>query len=240
VIKALALKLQGLLPKLIDEDQTGFVRSRCIVDNFIYDVDLVQCCKLRKKKTIVLKLDFWKVFDTVSWDFISKIFQIRGFDQRWINLTQCLMSTAKTAILLNGTPGSWIQIKRGLHQGDPLSPLLFLVVVDVLQQIIKHFSREGHLLHPIVDDTLCPIIQYADDILILIQGCPIQARLLKEILDTFSASTGLTINYEKSTFVPLNLDPDERSLISNILGCPIAAFPQTYLSLPLLDSKLPR
>jgi hypothetical protein len=148
VTKVLALRLQGLLPKLIDEDQTGFVRSRCIADNFIYTVDLV-----RKKKTIVLKLDFRKAFDTVSWDFLSKIFQIRGFDQRWINWTQCLMSTAKTAILLNGVPGPWIQIKGGLHQGDPLSPLLFIVVVDVLQQIIKRFSREGHLLHPIVDDT---------------------------------------------------------------------------------------
>jgi hypothetical protein len=78
-----------------------------------------------------------------------------------------------------------------------------------------------------------------DDTLILIQGCPHQGRFLEEILDTFSASTGLAINYEKSTFVPLNLDPDEQSLISNILGCPIVAFPQTYLGLPLSDSKLP-
>jgi hypothetical protein len=114
------------------------------------------------------------------------------------------------------------------------------VVVDVLQQIIKCFSREGHLLHPIVDDTPCPVIQHADNTLIFIQGRPDQARLLKEILDTFSASTGLAINYEKSIFVSLNLDLDEQSLISNILGCPIAVFPQTYLGLPLSDSKLPR
>jgi hypothetical protein len=150
------------------------------------------------------------------------------------------MSTAKTVILLNRVPGPWIQIKRELRKGDPLSPLLFLVVVDALQQIIKRFSREGHLLHPIIDDTPCPIIQYANDTLILIQGCPDQARLLKEILDTFSASIGLAINYDKSTFLPLNLDPDEQSLISNILDCHIAAFPQTYLGLPLSNSKLPR
>jgi hypothetical protein len=72
VTKVLALRLQGLLPKLIDEDQTGFVHSRCIADNFIYAVDLVQCCKLRKKKTIVLKLDFQKAFDTVCWDSFQK------------------------------------------------------------------------------------------------------------------------------------------------------------------------
>jgi hypothetical protein len=73
-------------------------------------------------------------------------------------------------------------------------------VVDVLQQIIKQFSIERHLLHLIVVDSPCPMIQYADDTLILIQGCPNQARLLKEILDAFSVTSDLTINYTKSTF----------------------------------------
>jgi hypothetical protein len=102
------------------------------------------------------------------------------------------------------------------------------------------FSNEGHMLHPIVQDSPCPVIQYANDTLIIIQGCPDQATLLKEILDAFSASTGLTINYHKSTSVPLNLNNEEQTLISSILGCPIAVFPQTYLGLPLSDSKLPR
>jgi hypothetical protein len=102
------------------------------------------------------------------------------------------------------------------------------------------FSSEGHLLHLIVQDSPCPVIQYANDTLIIIQGCPDQATLLKEILDAFSASTGLTINYHKSTSVPLNLNNEEQTLISSILGCPIAVFPQTYLGLPLSDSKLPR
>jgi hypothetical protein len=240
ITKVLAIRLQNHLPRLIYAYQTGFVRSRCIADNFIYALDLVQCCKIRKKKALVLKLDFRKAFDTISWDFLFKIFQKRGFDQKWINWTHNLTNIAKTTVLLNGIPGPWINIKRGLRQGDPLCPLLFLLVVDVLQQVIKRFSIEGHLLHPIVQDSPCLVIQYADDILILIQGCLDQARLLKKILDAFSTSTGLAINYAKSTFLPLNMDQEEQSLISSILGCPIATFPQTYLGLPLSDSKLPR
>jgi hypothetical protein len=240
ITKVLAARLQNHLPKLIDEDQTGFVKSRCIADNFIYALDLVQCCKIRKKKALVLKLDFRKAFDTVSWDFLFKILRIRRFDQKWIDYIQSLTKMAKTAILLNGTPSPWINIKRGLRQGDPLSPLLFLLVVDVLQQIIKCFSIEGHLLHPIAPSSPCPVIQYADDTLIIIQGFPDQARLLKEILEVFSTSTGLAINYMKSNLAPLNLDLEEQSLISSILDCPIATFPQTYLGLPLSDSKLPR
>jgi hypothetical protein len=113
---------------------------------------------------------------------------------------------AKTAILLNGIPGLWIQIKRALRQGDPLSQLLFIILVNVLQQIIKCFSADGKLKHPIIRDQPCPIHQYANDTLILIQGCPDQACYLKEILDVFAATTRLTINYTKSTFVPINLD----------------------------------
>jgi hypothetical protein len=188
ITKVLAIRLQNHLPKLIDDDQTGFERSRCIVDNFIYALDLVQSCKTRKKKAIVLKLDFRKAFYMVSWDFLFKILHKSGFDQKWINWIHSLTSTAKIATLLNKISRPWINNKRGLRQGDPLSPLLFLLVVDVLQQIIKRFSIEGHILHPIVLDSPCLVIQYADDTLILIQGCPDQASLLKEILDAFLAT----------------------------------------------------
>jgi hypothetical protein len=176
----------------------------------------------------------------LSWDFLFRILQKRGFNEKWMAWIQSLTNMAKTATLLNGIPGPWINIKRGLRQRDPLSPLLFLLVVDALQHVIKRFSNEGYLLHPIVQDLSCLVIQYANDTLILILGCPDQARILKEILDAFSATSGLGINYIKSTFVPLNLDSEEETLISSILGCPIAAFPQTYLGLPLSDSKLPR
>jgi hypothetical protein len=141
---------------------------------------------------------------------------------------------------LNGIPRPWIQIKRGLRQGDPLSPLLFLIIVDILQKVIQGFSKEGSLNHPLVSDLTCPVIQYADDTLIIFQGEPHQACLLKEILDAFSLMTGLSINYDKSTLVPINLDNEEQTQIANILGCPIASFPQTYLGIPLSNSKLLR
>jgi hypothetical protein len=75
--------------------------------------------------------------------------------------------------------------------------------------------------------------------MILLQGCPDHAKLLKEILDAFSLTTGLTINYAKSTLVTINQEEEEQIRIANILGCPIASFPQTYLGLPISDSNLP-
>jgi hypothetical protein len=96
-----------------------------------------------KKKTLVLKLDFRKAFDTVSWDCLFEVLKVRGFDHKWLQWMKALLEIAKTTILLNGIPGPWIQIKRGLRQGDPLSPLLLIILVDVLQQIIKKFPTQG-------------------------------------------------------------------------------------------------
>ena len=128
ITKVLAARLQDKIKDLVDINQSGFVKNRCIADNFMYAMDLVQTCKRQKKKAMILKLDFSKAFDTVSWEAVFNIMKVRGFDEKWIRWMDELLTTAKTAILLNGIPGIWIDIKRGLRQGDPLSPLLFIVV----------------------------------------------------------------------------------------------------------------
>jgi hypothetical protein len=150
-------------------------------------------------------LDFRKAFDTVSSEYLEKILTAIGFDRKWIKWMNMLTATGKTVVLLNGIPSPWILIKRGLRQGDLLSPLLFILIKDVLLKTIKKFS-EGGINHPIVLDLTCLVIWYADDTLILFQGCLEQAKLLKEILDAYSSTTSLTINYIKSTFVPINLE----------------------------------
>jgi exonuclease III len=240
ITKILAARLQSLIKLLVDADQTGFVKTRCIADNFMYAMDLVQCCRKRKKKAMILKLDFSKAFDTVSWEALFSILHIRGFDDKWIMWMKELLTSAKTAVLLNGIPGNWINLKRGLRQGDPLSPLLFIVVVDVLQQAIKRTALDGLLRHPVLEDQPCPVLQYADDTLIVIQGEVQQAKILKEILDDFANATGLKINFAKSTFVPINLSLQEGEQIAEALNCKVASFPQTYLGLPLSDTKLPK
>jgi hypothetical protein len=136
-----------------------------------------------------------------------------------------LLTSAKTAILLNGTPGNWINVKRGLRQGDPLSPLQFIVVVDVLQQAIKHIAGDGLLRHPVLEDMPCPVLQYADDTLIAIQGDVQQAKVLTEILNDFESTTRLKINFAKSTFVPINLTLQEGEEIAAALNCEVASFP---------------
>jgi hypothetical protein len=101
ITKTLTLRLQGCLRSLINLDQSGCVCSRSISDSFIFALDLVQTYKLRKKKTVVLKVDFRKAFDTISWDCLLRVLQIRRFNHKWIQL---LLESAKTTILLNDIP----------------------------------------------------------------------------------------------------------------------------------------
>lgn len=235
--KVLANRVKCKIPDLIDADQTGFVPGRSIAENFIYAADLLSCCHRRKKPTVALKLDFKKAFDSVEWDSLDRIMAARGFDLSWRRWIQSILTTGKTAVMLNGVPGRWITCKRGLRQGDPISPYLFIIVADVLQRLVQKASSEGYLHHPIDDSLTCPVIQYADDTLLLIQGDIAAIQALKSILDSFSRATGLTINFHKSTLVPMHIAEPER--MAGILGCKLDSFPQTYLGIPLSPTKLP-
>ena len=136
----------------------------------------------------------------------------------------------------DNTPGRWFKCKRGLRQGDPLSPYFFIIVADVLKQLIG--SKSAMRNHPIIPSLPCPILQYVDDTLILLRGSPAAASTLKDVLDDFAAATGQCINYHKSTFIPVHMDENACVAIANILGCPISSFPQPYLGLPLSATKL--
>jgi hypothetical protein len=233
--KALTIRLQQQIGQLIDTDQTGFLNGRSIAENFVFATELVQTCFRRRAPCVVLKLDFAKAFDSVSWASLRSVMLARGFPELWCDWMYLLLSSSRSAILLNGIPGKWIKIMRGLRQGDPLSPYLFLLMADVLQRLVH---RDDTLQHPLVDGMPCPVLQYADDTLIILRADGAAARRLKLILDQFGDATGLKINYHKSTLVPMHTDGAVLAEIQAALQCRVEGFPQTYLGLPLSADKL--
>jgi hypothetical protein len=125
-----------------------------------------------------------------------------------------------------------------LRQGDPLSPYLFNIVVDVLKSMMHNASVNGLLHHPLIENLPCLVLQYTDDTTIIVLSSEDDICNLKVVLDSFSVVTGLKINYHKSTFAPIHVDLDFSNLLAGILGCPVATFPHTYLGLPLSTHKL--
>jgi hypothetical protein len=234
--KILTTRLQAEIPRLIDLYQTGFIRGRSISDTFVYAAELVQVCHKRKKPALVLKLDFAKAFDTVNWEGLFAVLRARRFSEVWIAWIEEILRSSRSAVLVNGCPGPWISCKRGLRQGDPISPYLFLLVAETLQCMIK---ARGNIRHPTEEGLHCAALQYADDTLIVLRGDVDDATNLRGVLDQFASFSGLKINYDKSTLVPIHMDEQQANLCVQIIGCRREGFPQPYLGLPLSIHKLP-
>ena len=187
---------------------------------------------------IILKLDFHKAFDTVNWECLLHVLQQRGFGNRWTTWIRNILSTSKAHILINGIVGEEIQYKRGVRQGDPLSPYLFILVADVLQRLIRHAATNGVISHPLDIQGFSSVLQYADDTLILLKGEVQQILVLKELLDTFSCFSGLRINYHKSTLIPIHMSTEDANAAATALHCPISSLPCNYLGLPLAANRI--
>ena len=238
ISRVLMNRLQPFIPSLIGTDQSGFVSGRCIADSFVYAADLLNCCYRRGCPTVLMKLDFHKAFDCVAWDSLTKIMKCRGFSDRWCAWINVLLSTGKTTVLLNSVPGNWINCRRGLRQGDPLSPYLFIIVADVLRRLLQNHHLAADIRHPILPDEPCPVLQYADDTLVFMRCTPNAISATKRILQLFEKATGLAINYHKTTFLPIAVPDDEAAALATSFGTTTSTFPQTYLGLPLTPHKV--
>jgi hypothetical protein len=95
----------------------------------------------KKGPHILLKLDISKAFDSVSWSFLLELLQHLGFGRTWCNLICLLLSTSSTRIVINGDPGEFISHRRGFWQGDPLSPMLSILVMEALNAVCKYAER---------------------------------------------------------------------------------------------------
>lgn len=118
---------------------------------------------------ILLKLDITKAFDSVSWPFLLEVLRHIGFGHIWCHIISGLLTSSSTQVILNGTLREKNEYQRGLRQGDPLPPMLFILVMDVLSFMINK-AMEGDLLQPLARRTLPHRISiYADDMVIFLR-----------------------------------------------------------------------
>lgn len=237
ISKILANRLRVLMPDLISPYQTAFIRGRQITDNFVATREILHHISDTNRPAVFIKLDFAKAFDSIEWEFLTRVMEVRGFSTQWITWINSILYTASSRVLINGEVGEYFRHKRGLQQGDPLSPMLFNIAADVLQQMIKAVNKSlsNGLTRKIKDSMLA--LQYADDTAVIASADISTLVSFKMIMRLYASISGLRINYKKSMFVPLNIQEGDREWIRSVLGCGQSNFPIQYLGMPLTIVK---
>jgi hypothetical protein len=228
------------MDKLISKNQSAFIKGRFIQDNFMLVQQTARLLRAQKQPRILLKLDISKTFDSVSWSFLLEVLEKVGFGPIWRNVISGLLMTSSTQIMLNGVPGEYIQHKRGLRQGDSLSPLLFIIVMDVLNGLIVK-AADGGLLQPLSTRSIQHRISlYVDDVVMFLRPAASDLHMVTMILDLFgdASASGLKTNIQKSSVAPIQCSLVDVEMVTQIFPCKVETLPLKYLGLPLSIRKL--
>ena len=169
--KLLANRLQPFITKLVHLNQYGFIKNRSIQDCLAWPFEYLLLCHKSRRELVILKLDFEKAFDRIEHEVMLEIMK-KGFGERWISWMKLIFNTGTSSVLLNGTLGKVFHCKRGVRQEDPLSPLLFVLATDLLQSVTNMANEQGllNLPIPLHHSSDFPILQYADDTIIIMEG----------------------------------------------------------------------
>ena len=148
ISKVLANRLKVVLPLVIAENQSAFIADRLITDNVLVAFELMHYLNHKsegKDSFMSVKLDISKAFDRVEWGFIKRVMEKLGFNSKWVSLIMQCISTVSYSVIINSEAYGCITPTRGLRQGDPLSPRLFLLCTEGLLTLIHQAARNQAL-----------------------------------------------------------------------------------------------
>ncbi|GKV06521.1 hypothetical protein SLEP1_g18404 [Rubroshorea leprosula] len=235
IAKLLAHRLSSVLNGVIGENQMAFIGGRQLADSVVIANETTDEAQKRKQAGFVIKLDFKKAYDKVCWAFLDYMMLRLGFGQKWRGwMTECL-KTAEVLVLLNGSTTRQFGMQRGLRQGDPLSPFLFLIVAEGLNGIIKSVISHGLFEGITVGQSGLKVthLQFADDTIVFGKASEENIWAVKCIMRIFEIVSGLKINFGKSLLMGINVSNDWMKKMSIIMNCKQGVLPCKYLGMPI-------
>lgn len=143
IAKMLAERLKKVIGKVVGKEQNAFISGRSILDSVLIANEAVLFLKKEKIPGLIFKVDFEKAYDCVNWNFLMDCMKKMGFGNKWSRWIRSCLESTKISILVNGSPTDEFKVSRGIRQGDPLSPFLFLMVAEGLNVAIKEAVGNG-------------------------------------------------------------------------------------------------
>ncbi|KAJ9552677.1 hypothetical protein OSB04_016722 [Centaurea solstitialis] len=236
ISKIIVERMKPYLDGLVSKTQSAFIPGRRIVDNILMAHELVSGYHLdRGPPRCAFKIDLRKAYDMVNWRYLFNM--LRGFRfhpalVRWVTE---LVSTPSYSIVINGESRGHFVGKRGIRQGDPLSPYLFTLVMEGFSMLFKQCIEEaGNFgFHLGCQDFGISHLCFADDLFVFTRGDVASVEILKKALSLFATHSGLSPNLQKSDVFFGNVAADEKEAILHCLPFRLGSFPIRYLGVPL-------
>ncbi|XP_013751397.2 uncharacterized protein LOC106453727 [Brassica napus] len=246
ISKLLTLRLKPVLQHIISENQSAFIPGRAIADNVLITHEVLQFLKTsqaQKRCTMAVKTDMSKAYDRLEWTFITRVLQRLGFHEKRINLIMQCVSTVSYSYLINDSAHGMVKPRRGIRQGDPLSPYLFILCSQVLSGLCQKAERDSTLQgirvargSPRVNHLL-----FADDTMFFCQTSPTSCAKLKSILGLYEQASGQQINVGKSSITfSTKAPPEIKRAVKEALGIEKEGGSGKYLGLPELFGRRKR
>ena len=182
-------RLRKILHKLISPTQAAFIPGRWIAENQIIVQEILHSFKTRKVKSglMAVKIDLQKAYDRVNWNFLQVVLKNFGFDEKFVKWILECVSTVSFELLINGGKTGQFRPKRGLRQGDPLSPYLFILCQEVLSRILEKGFMEKNISggKASIGNTPIAHVMYADDIVLFSKACRREANTINDCLEKY-------------------------------------------------------
>ncbi|XP_021975310.1 uncharacterized protein LOC110870437 [Helianthus annuus] len=213
--------------------QKFFETGRFILDGPLIINEIYSWAKKTGKELFFFKIDFEKAYDNINWRFLKLIMKQMNFPDRWCNWIKGVLHSARSSVLVNGSPTFEFNCEKGIRQGDTISPFSFLIVMEGLSSMLRMACDNG-MFDGVQLNNDGPIIShllYADDTMVMGKWSQFNFNVLKRILRIFHLCSGLRINLHKSNLFGIGKSVEEIEVCANGMGCRSGVFPFKYLGI---------
>lgn len=216
ISKLIYSRLKEAVGHVVANNQSAFVQGRSMLHNVLICHDLVRHYNRKTTPRCLMKIDLQKAYDMLSWEFLEEVLEGYGSPAKFVKLIMTCVTSPRFTVKVNGEGYGYFKGERRLRQGDPASPLLFVLVTEYLSRTLMCMSKLPEFkFHPMCKTLQLTHLIFADDLMIFYKGEVKSVQRVKEAPEHFSAATSLVANIEKSSiFLASMVDQIKEQLVT--------------------------